>query len=142
MKFRVEIVTPERLVYVDDVDVVTIPTVQGEISILAHHMPLVSIIAPGEIRIKKNGEVTYMAVAGGFVQITGQKVTILADAAERAEEINIARAERAREHARKLLEEKRLDKFSHAETMAALERALTRIKVARRRGTRIDKTSA
>ena len=133
MKFKLEIVTPERLSYADEVDMVTIPTAQGEIGILAHHMPLVSIISPGEIKIKKDRDINYMAITGGFVQVTSTKVMVLADAAERAEEIDMERALRARERAQKLLEEKRLDKMSHAETMASLQRALTRIKVARRR---------
>ncbi|MEO0225380.1 MAG: F0F1 ATP synthase subunit epsilon [candidate division WOR-3 bacterium] len=139
MKFKLEIVTPERLIYSEEVDSVTIPTLQGEITVLAHHMPVVSIISPGEIKIKKESEIVYMAITGGFVQITSQKVTILADAAERAEEIDIERAEKARERARKLLAEKQLDKTSHAEALAALQRALIRIKIGRRKGPRIEK---
>ncbi len=133
MKFHLEIVTPEHLVYSDDVDVLTVPTVQGEISILARHVPLVTLINPGEIRIKKNNEVEYMAISGGFVQVIPNKVIILADAAERAEEIDLERAERARERAQKLMEEKRGDRISHAEAMAAFQRALVRIKVGRRK---------
>ncbi|MCX7994377.1 MAG: F0F1 ATP synthase subunit epsilon [candidate division WOR-3 bacterium] len=133
MKFRLEIVTPERLVYSENVDVLTVPTVQGEISILARHVPLVSIITPGEIRIKKDDEIEYMAITGGFVQVLPHKVIILADAAERAEEIDIERAMRARERAQKLMEEKRGDKITHAEAMAAFQRALVRIKVGQRK---------
>jgi F-type H+-transporting ATPase subunit epsilon len=135
MKFKLDIVTPERLVYSEDVDIVTIPTVEGEIGILANHTPIVSVIAPGELKIKKDGEVTYMAVSGGFVQFMKNKATILADAAERAEEIDMARAENARERARKLLSEK-LDTVSHAETFAALQRSLIRLKVAQRQSTK------
>jgi F-type H+-transporting ATPase subunit epsilon len=133
MKFRLEIVTPERLVYSEDVDVLTLPTVQGEISILAKHVPLVSIISLGEIKIKRDNEVEYMAITGGFVQVLPHKVIILADAAERAEEIDLERAMRARERAQKLLEERRGDKISHAEAMAAFQRALVRIKVGQRK---------
>jgi len=135
MKFKLDIVTPERLVYSDDVDVVTVPTIEGEIGILANHTPIVSVIAPGEIKIRKNGVINYMAISGGFVQFMKNKATILADAAERAEEINMERAENARERARKLLSEK-LDTVSHAETFAALQRSLIRIKVAQRRKAR------
>lgn len=138
MKFKLEIVTPERLVYSSDIDLVTIPTIQGEISILAHHIPLVTVIQPGEIRIRKETEISYMAIVGGFVQVTGSKVTILADAAERAEEIDLARAEIARQRAQKLLSEKRADNLSNTEAIAALQRALVRIKVARRKGSRLD----
>ncbi len=133
MKFRLEIVTPERLVYSEDVDVLTVPTVQGEISILAKHVPLVSIISPGEIKIKRDGETEFMAITGGFVQVLPHKVIILADAAERAEEIDLERAMKARERAQKLMEEKRGDKISHAEAMAAFQRALVRIRVGQRK---------
>jgi F-type H+-transporting ATPase subunit epsilon len=133
MKFKLDIVTPERLIWSDDVDFVTIPTVQGEITILAHHVPIVTIIEPGELKIRRESETIYMAVSGGFIQVMGKKVTILADAAERAEEIDIDRAERAREQAKKLLSEKRAEKVPNAEAMAALQRSLTRLKVAGRR---------
>jgi len=136
MKFRLDIVSPERLVYSDEIDVLTVPTVQGEISILAHHIPLVTVIMPGEIRIKKGSDIEYMTITGGFIQVAKNKVTILADTAEKAEEIDVQRAEKARERARKLLEQKQLDKVSHAETMAALQRALLRIKVARHKSSR------
>uniref|UniRef100_A0A7V1EIR7 ATP synthase epsilon chain n=1 Tax=candidate division WOR-3 bacterium TaxID=2052148 RepID=A0A7V1EIR7_UNCW3 len=133
MKFRLEIVTPERLVYSEDIDILTVPTAQGEISILAKHMPLVTIISPGEIKIKKDNEIEYMAITGGFVQVLPHKVIILADAAERAEEIDLERAMKARERAQKLLEEKRADKMTHAEAMAAFQRALVRLKVGQRK---------
>ncbi len=133
MKFHLEIVTPERLIYSDKIDVLTVPTVQGEISILAKHVPLVSIISPGEIRIKKNNEIEYIAITGGFVQVLPHKVIILADTAERAEEIDLERAMRARERAQKLMEEKRVDKITNAEAMAAFQRALVRIKVGQRK---------
>ena len=136
MKFKLDIVTPEKLTYSDEIDVLTVPTTQGEISILAHHVPLITMIAPGEIRIKKDGTVIYMTITGGFIQVTHHKVTILADAAERAEDIDIERAEKARERARKLLEEKKIDKMSHADAMAALQRSLLRIKVARQRSSK------
>jgi F-type H+-transporting ATPase subunit epsilon len=133
MKFRLEIVTPERLVYSDQVDGITIPTLDGEIGILAHHMPLVSIIAPGEIKVRKNEEVQYIAISGGFVKVVPAGVTILADTAEQAEEIDIERATRARERAEKFMKERKDDRFIHTEAVAALERALARIKVARRK---------
>lgn len=136
MKFRLEIVTPERLMFSDDIDVLTTPTTQGEISIMAHHVPLVTMIAPGEIKIKKNKEVSFMTITGGFIQVAMNKVTILADAAERAEEIDIDRAEAARERARKMLAEKQLDRVGHADAVAALQRSLLRLKVARHRTTR------
>jgi F-type H+-transporting ATPase subunit epsilon len=133
MKFKLDIVTPERQIWSDNVDFVTIPTIQGEITVLANHVPIVSIIESGEIKIRKENENIFMAVTGGFFQVTGKKVTILADAAERAEEIDIARAERAREQAKKLLDEKRQEKVPNVEAFAALQRSLARLKVASRR---------
>jgi F-type H+-transporting ATPase subunit epsilon len=138
MKFKLDIVTPERQIWSDDVDFVTIPTIQGEITVLANHVPVVSIIEPGELKIRKENENIFMAVTGGFFQVTGKKVTILADAAERAEEIDIARAERAREHAKQLLEEKKQEKVPNAEAIAALQRSLARLKVASRRRKRSE----
>jgi len=138
MKFKLDIVTPERQIWSDNVDFVTIPTIQGEITVLANHVPVVSIIEPGEIKIRKENENIFMAVTGGFFQVTGKKVTILADAAERAEEIDIARAERARAEAKKLLDEKRQEKVPNAEAIAALQRSLARLKVASRRRKRSE----
>lgn len=119
--------------YADDIEVLTTPTTQGEISIMANHVSLVTVIAPGEIRIKKDGATSFMSITGGFIQVARKKVTILADAAERADEIDLDRAERARERAKKLLDEKQLDRVTHADTVAALQRSLLRIKVARQR---------
>ena len=136
MKFKLDIVTPERLVYSEDVDVVTVPTIEGEIGILANHTPIVSVIASGELKIKKDGEVNYIAISGGFVQFIKNKATILADAAERADEIDIERAEKARERAKKLLSEKQVDKIAQADAIAALQRSLIRIRVAQRRSTK------
>jgi len=136
MKFKLDIVTPERLVYSEDVDVVTIPTIEGEIGILANHTPIVSVIASGELKIKKDGEVNYIAITGGFVQFMKNKATILADAAERADEIDIERAEKARARAKKLLSEKQVDKIAQADAIAALQRSLIRIRVAQRRSTK------
>ena len=138
MKFKLDIVTPERQIWSDNVDFVTIPTIHGEITVLANHVPIVSIIEPGEIKIRKENENFFMAVTGGFFQVTGKKVTVLADAAERAEEIDIERAERARAEAKKLLEEKRQQKVPNAEAIAALQRSLARLKVASRRRKRSE----
>jgi len=138
MKFKLDIVTPERQIWSDEVDFVTIPTIQGEITVLANHVPVVSIIEPGELKIRKENETIFLAVTGGFFQVTGKKVTILADAAERADEIDIERAERAREHAKQLLEEKKQEKVPNAEALAALQRSLARLKVASRRRRRSE----
>ncbi len=128
-----EITTPERTVYKDDVDQVTLPTSTGEITILPHHVPIVSQLVPGELVVKKGSDVTHMAVSGGFIEVrTGGQVVVLADTAERAEEIDIAKAEEARARAQQIMASARHDNEQFAEANAILERSLARIKVARR----------
>ncbi len=138
MKFKLDIVTPERLIWSDEVDQVTLPTLQGEITVLARHVPMVSILQAGEIKIRRDQDTIYMAVTGGFIQVSGKQTTILADAAERAEEIDIERAERAREKARQQMTKKTGDRIQDAEAFAAFQRSLIRIKVANRRRKRTD----
>lgn len=133
-KIRFKIATPERVVYESEVDFVTCPTQMGEVTILPNHIPLVANLAPGELKIVENGTQKSLAVAGGFLEVRPKsQVVILADAAEYEEEIDITRAEEARERARKLMAEKILGEEEYAETLAALERSLARIKIARRK---------
>ena len=132
-QFHFEITTPERVVYKDDIDELVVPTPNGEIGILANHVPLVSLISAGEIRIKKGGEVVHMATSGGFVEVRPDKVVLLADTAERAEEIDEKRAEEARQRVEKLLKEKRVDAKEFTALSANIERQLARLKVAKRR---------
>jgi len=127
-------VTPERTVYDADVEEITVPTKTGEISILPNHVPLVSVLEPGEMRIKKEGEEIPIALAGGFVTVeTGNRVQLLADAAERVEEIDIERAEAARARAEEYLREKKFESdIEYAALQAQLERALARIRIAKK----------
>ena len=141
IKFK--IVTPERTVYESEIDQVTLPTQDGEITVLPNHIPLISVLTSGELVAKKGGEEIAMAVSGGMVEVRKNEITILADTAERAEEIDIKRAEEARERAEKLKDEKiRMDETEYAAVAALMERNLARIKVARkhftRRGMRIE----
>jgi F-type H+-transporting ATPase subunit epsilon len=129
---RLEIVTAERLVYSDDVDVVVAPGIEGQLGILPHHAPLMTMLQPGELLLRKGGEETYLAISGGFLEVFQNKVVILADTAERAEEIDIARAEEARRRAQAQLG-KPSPEVDQAAAEAALRRALTRLKVAERR---------
>ena len=132
-KIKFEITTPERVVFSDEVDEIVLPTLNGEIGILPHHIPLVSVLATGEARIRKGNEMIHMAVSGGFIQVRPDKVIVLADTAEREEEIDEQAAEEARRRAKKLLEEKRTDSAEFAAISAQLEKELARLKVARRR---------
>src|SRR3990170_6186718 len=132
-KIRLEIVTAERTVYSDEVDLVVAPGIEGELGILPHHAPLLTALQPGELRIKKDGEEESMAVTGGFLEVRRDRVIILADAAERVEEIDIERAEAARRRAEERLRT-RGEGVDVAGAEAAMKRALMRLKVARRRG--------
>ena len=129
---RLEIVTAERMVYSDDVNVVVAPGVEGELGILPHHAPLLTALQPGELRIKKDGEEIILAISGGFLEVRPDKVIVLADAAERAEEIDIARAEEAKRRAEERLKE-RAPEVDLLRAEAALRRSLMRLEVAARR---------
>jgi F-type H+-transporting ATPase subunit epsilon len=141
IKFK--IVTPEKTVFEDTIDQITLPTQEGEITVLPEHIPLIAVLAPGELVIKQSGKEIAMAVSGGMIEVRKNEITILADTAERAEEIDLARAEEARERAEKLKDEKiRMDETEYAAVAALMERNLARIRVAKkhltRRGMRID----
>ena len=128
-----EIVTAERLVYSDEVDIVVAPGMEGELGILPHHAPLLTILQPGELRIQKTGqEDVYIAVTGGFLEVTGNRVIVLADAAERSEEIDEARAQEALRRA-----EERLERSEEGQdlqrALASIRRSRLRLDVKRRR---------
>lgn len=131
MPIKFQIITPERVVFSDEIDQVTMNTQDGEITVLPHHIPLVSVLKPGELICKKNGQEYPMAVTGGFAEVrSDNSIIILADAAERAEEIDIAGAEAARERALEAMkEERKLDSSEFATLQATLDRALLRLKV-------------
>lgn len=138
MAIRLDIVTAEKVVYTDEVDVVIAPGIVGELGILPQHAPLMTMLEPGELRAKKGSEEFSMAVSGGFLEVRPDHVIVLADAAERADEIDIARAEAAKKRA--------LERLSHREegidvtrAEAALRRALARIDVAERRKRRASR---
>jgi F-type H+-transporting ATPase subunit epsilon len=135
-KLTVEIVTAERQVLAeDDVDMVVAPGSEGVVGILPRHAPLLTLLNPGVIRIKKNGAESAMAVGGGFLQVNSDRVLILADTAERADEIDAARAEESRRQAEQALTEaQRSGNRGQAESARALLRLSTvRLNVARRR---------
>lgn len=129
--FQLEIVTPDRKFYEDDVDMVVVRTTAGDLGILKNHMSLVSPLAVGTIKIKKNGEQLEAACAGGFVQVRQDKTTIITDSAEWPEEIDVERAKKAAERAEDRLKMKSSE-LDMIRAQAALERALNRLRVARR----------
>jgi F-type H+-transporting ATPase subunit epsilon len=129
---KLEIITAERLVYSDDVDVVVAPGIEGQLGILPHHAPLMTALQPGELMVRKNGEESYLAVSGGFMEVLGNRVTILADAAERSDEIDEQRAQVAVEQARERLEKREAD-IELEQALGSLRRAQVRLNVVRRR---------
>ncbi len=129
---RLEIVTAERVVFSDDVDVVVAPGVEGQLGILPHHAPLMSMLLPGELQVRKGGEEFFIAIAGGFLEVRPDRVIVLADAAERVEEIDIARAEAAKRRAEERLKHP-VPEIDMARAEAALRRSLARLKVVERR---------
>ncbi len=130
MPFRLEVVTAERVVLSDEVDQVNVPGAAGRMGILAGHEPLLTSLVPGEMDIIKGGERSEFAISGGFMEVLPDRVTILADTAERADEIDEARAEAARQRAEQLLRERRSEReMLLAE--AQLRRAMVRLQVAR-----------
>ena len=129
---RLEIVTAERMVYSDDVNAVVAWGVEGQLGILPHHAPLMTMLQPGDLLIRKNNEEEYLAVSGGFLEVRPDKVIVLADACERAEEVDVARAEAAKRRAEETLKE-RPPEVDAAAAEAALRRSLVRLKVAEKR---------
>ena len=129
---KLEIVTPEAKVYSEDVDMVTLPGVEGEMGIFPMHIPLMTQIASGEIVARKGGQDYFLAVGDGFVEITGERVAILTDMAIKADDIDETKAEDARKRAEARLAEKLSDEET-ATVQAALLHSLTQLNVKRRR---------
>ena len=130
---KLEIVTAERMVFAEDVSGVVAWGVDGQLGIMPHHAPLMTMLQPGDLLIKKDGEEEYMAISGGFLDVRPDKVIILADACERCEEVDIERAESAKRRAEETLREEGPTSIDAAVAEAALRRSLARLKVAERR---------
>jgi len=132
MPLKLEIVTQERRVYsADDVEMVVAPGSEGEMGILPRHAPLITSLQEGVMRVKRAaGREEVLAIHGGFMEVLPDQVTVLADAAERAEEIDLARAEEARQRAEELMKQRREDKVDYVRAETALRRSLVRLKIA------------
>jgi F-type H+-transporting ATPase subunit epsilon len=133
MPILLEIVTPERLAYSGQVDSVQVPGSEGEMGILPHHAPLVSMLGIGELRIRAGGTEELFAIAGGFVQVRPDKVVVMAETADMASEIDLERAQEARREAERAIETGYNEPADLAAARAALQQALLRIRVAERR---------
>ncbi|MCK4799560.1 ATP synthase F1 subunit epsilon [Candidatus Parcubacteria bacterium] len=133
-KINLQIITPEKIAYKDKADQITLPTGDGEITIMANHIPLISTMKHGELIIKNDGKEIPMAVCNGFVEVRKNCIIIMTDIAERVEEIDEQLAKEAKEKAQNLLKEKdRMSDVAFADATALLEKSLARIRVARRR---------
>ena len=128
---KLEIVTPEAKIYSEDVDMVTLPGVEGEMGIYPLHVPLMTQVSSGELIARKNGQDYFLAIGEGFVEITGQRVAVMTDMAIKADDIDEAKAEEARKRAEVRLSEK-LTEEENATVQAALMHSLAQIKVKRR----------
>ena len=134
MPLHLEVITPERKVYEDDVDMVIAPGSEGYLGILPRHAPLLTALGPGEFRVKKGGVEEVLAVFGGFMDVRPDRVVVLTDAAEPAEEIDLQRAQRARQRAQETLAQAAtLSAADEARARAELQRALVRVRVGERR---------
>ncbi len=133
MTLLLEIVTPERLAYSEEVDSVVCPGVEGELGVLPHHAPLLTTLGLGELRIRRGGEEEFFAIAGGFLQVRPDKVVVMAETADMAAEIDVEKAEEARREAERALSEGFEEPADLARARASLQRALIRIRVAERR---------
>lgn len=128
---KLEIVTPESKVYSEDVDMVTLPGIEGEMGIFPMHVPLMTQLVSGEVGVRKGGQDFFLAVGDGFVEVTSERVSILTDMAVKAENIDETKAEADRQRAEARLAEK-LDDEEVATVKAALDHSLVQLKVKRR----------
>ena len=128
---KLEIVTPDGIVYSQDVDMVTLPGIDGQLGILPHHLRLMTQLVPGEMIVRQNGQVRFLAVGEGLVDVTGDRVSIVTDMAIATENIDEARAEEARRRAAARLREK-ISSAEVASVNAALARSLAQLRVKRR----------
>lgn len=132
---KLQIITPEKIIYDDEIDELIVPTVNGEIAILPHHVQLLTQVVPGEMTIKYKGKEHHMAITGGFLQIANDHLSLLADHAVRSEEIDAKKALEAQERAERRLKEagENLSEEENAIIQGELLRAITQLKVARKR---------
>ena len=133
MPLKLEIVTPERMAYSDEVDAVTLPGSEGELGVLPHHAPLITTLGAGELRVRKGDTVELFAVIGGFLQVRPDRVIVMAETADLASDIDLQKAQEARREAERALESGYHEGADLSAARAALQVALLRIRVAERR---------
>lgn len=137
LKIKFKIVTPEKTVFEDVVNQATLPTTDGEITILPNHRSYIASLNPGEIMLRKNEEEILLSISGGFIEFHGNELIVLADTAERAEEIDLKRAEEGRQKAEDLKKQKiSMDEGEYARVAVAIQKESARIRVARKHYTK------
>ena len=137
MRIKFKIVTPEKTVFEEEIEQATLPVTDGEVTILPNHRSYIASLKSGEICVKKDKEEISLAVSGGFIEFNGNNLIVLADTAERAEEIDVKRAEEARQRAEDLKKEAiSMDDSEYARVAALVEKEANRVKVARIHRTR------
>ncbi len=134
MQSNFKIVTPDGVIYEDTVESVSLPTSNGEITVLAHHIPLIAVLKAGEIRVSKDSSEISIAVSSGVLEVREKsEIIVIADTAERAEHIDIERAEQARKRAEELMKQEKFeDDRQFATLQAQMEKELARIKVGKK----------
>jgi F-type H+-transporting ATPase subunit epsilon len=133
MSINFKIVTPERLVYEAEIEGATLPTTDGQITILPNHRAYIASLKPGEIMLRQAGREIHLAISGGFVEFNDNSLVLLADTAEHADEIDVKRAEEARGRAEDLKKQKvSMGELEYARVAAAIEKEMVRIRVARK----------
>jgi F-type H+-transporting ATPase subunit epsilon len=135
MTLRLEVVSPEGRIFTDDVDMVVVPGIEGELGILPHHTPVVTALGTGELRIRQAGTIQYMLISGGFLEVRPDKVVVLAFVAEHADSLDAAAAAEARRQAEADVESVH-DPVDLARVRSALQTALMRERIATRRSNR------
>ena len=126
------LITPDGTIFEGDVDAISLPTPDGEITVLPHHIPLISIVVPGTIVVRQGRDEKVFAVSQGVIEVDGKTIRILADTADRAEELQEAAVEAAKSRAETLRAEKRHDAEGFAEATGIMERELARLQTIRR----------
>lgn len=137
MNLLLEIITPEKVVYKDEVQEVIAPTEKGEIAILPNHINLLTKIEPGELIVKKGSNQQYLAITGGFLEVSNNKISILAEYAVKAQDIEVARAMEAKKRAEKVMSEKTTDNEQRI-AQAEMIKAILELRVATRHKKRLS----
>lgn len=132
-EIELKIVTPEKVIYDKRVSSVSVPTLEGEITVLPDHLPIIAAIKPGELKIKIDGKEEYFSVTKGVLEVDGKMITLLTDAAERAEAIDEQRALEAKQKAKEIMEKVKAGEEDYADAVAHLERAIARLRIAQKR---------